>query len=121
MRDAREALEQGRSGDAIDPQSRALDQLQQGLEASAESFMQQMGPAQGEGQGQAGIPNGQGRDPLGRRSGSGNSQAIEGVEIPSQMEMRRAREILDELRRRRGERFRPVPELDYLDRLLKQF
>ena len=33
----------------------------------------------------------------------------------------RAREILQELRRRRGQRQRPPVELDYLDRLLEQF
>jgi hypothetical protein len=37
------------------------------------------------------------------------------------MERRRAREILDELRRRAGERHRPVPERNYIDRLLKRF
>jgi hypothetical protein len=35
--------------------------------------------------------------------------------------MRRAREILDELRRRAGERNRPQIELDYIDRLLDIF
>ena len=37
------------------------------------------------------------------------------------MEMRRAREILEELRKRSGERQRPPLERDYIDRLLKQF
>jgi Flp pilus assembly CpaE family ATPase len=45
----------------------------------------------------------------------------EGVQIPDEMELRRTREIVDELRRRRGERERPPLELDYLDRLLDQF
>ena len=58
---------------------------------------------------------------MGRRAGSSGYEALEGVKIPDQMEMRRSREILDELRRRRGERRRPPVELDYLDRLLKQF
>ena len=121
MRDARDALGRGQSGDAIDPQTRALDQMQQGLESSAQSFMQQMGPAQGQGQGTVGMQQGQGRDPLGRQTGNRGMEALEGVEIPDRMEMRRAREILDELRRRRGERSRPVEELDYIDRLLQQF
>jgi Flp pilus assembly CpaE family ATPase len=43
------------------------------------------------------------------------------VQIPDEMELRRTREIVDELRRRRGERERPTLELDYLDRLLDQF
>jgi hypothetical protein len=37
------------------------------------------------------------------------------------MELRRSREILDELRRRSGDRQRPALELDYIDRLLHQF
>ena len=121
MRDARDALGRGQSGDAIDPQTRAIDQLQQGLEDSAQAFMEQMGPGQGQGQGQVGMQQGPGRDPLGRQTGNGGLEALEGVQIPDRMEIRRAREILDELRRRRGERSRPVLELDYIDRLLQQF
>jgi hypothetical protein len=37
------------------------------------------------------------------------------------MELRRAREILDELRRRAGERARPKIERNYIERLLRQF
>ena len=121
MREARDALGQNQPGDAIDPQTRALDQLQQGMEDSAQAFMQQMGPGQGQGQGQVGMPQGPGRDPLGRQNGNGRAEALEGVPIPDQMEMRRAREILDELRRRRNDRARPPAELDYIDRLLQQF
>jgi hypothetical protein len=44
-----------------------------------------------------------------------------GIKIPDQMESRRALDILHELRRRAGERNRPVPELDYIERLLKRF
>jgi uncharacterized protein DUF4175 len=35
--------------------------------------------------------------------------------------MQKAREILDELRRRAGERDRPQFERDYIDRLLQRF
>jgi hypothetical protein len=35
--------------------------------------------------------------------------------------MQKAREILDELRRRAGERDRPQIERDYIDRLLQRF
>jgi hypothetical protein len=37
------------------------------------------------------------------------------------MERQRTRAIQEELRRRGGERTRPQEELDYIDRLLKQF
>ncbi len=121
MREARDALGRGQPGQAIDPQTRALDQLQQGIQDSAQAFMEQMGPGQGQGQGTVGMQQGPGRDPLGRQTGEGGLEALEGVRIPDRMEIRRAREILDELRRRRGERSRPTPELDYIDRLLQQF
>lgn len=122
MRDARDALGREQPGAAVDPQSRALDQLQQGLQAMAESFMERMGEGQPmQGSGSVGMGPGLGRDPLGRSSGDGGFEALEGVQLPDEMELRRAREILKELRRRRGEPSRPPMELDYLDRLLQQF
>ena len=122
MRDARDALSRDRPGEAINPQSRALDQLQQGMQAMADRFMERMGQSQPQrGGGQVGMEPGYGRDPLGRNTGETGLEALEGVEIPDQMELRRAREILNELRRRRSETKRPTIELDYLDRLLQQF
>ena len=121
MRDARDALEGGQAGDAVRPQTRAIDQLQQGMQAMAEKFMEQMGSMARRGMGQVGGQPGMGRDPLGREAGNGGLEALEGVEIPDQMEIRRTRRILDELRRRRGEHRRPPLELDYIDRLLRRF
>ena len=91
------------------------------MQEAAEAFIQQFGTAQGRGQGTVGMNPGQGRDPLGRETGEGGLEAIEGVKIPDQMERRRAREILNELRRRRSQQFRAPLELDYIDRLLQQF
>ena len=62
------------------------------------------------------------RDPLGRQRGRGGYlQSGDGVEIPDEAVLQRAREILNELRRRSGERHRPEIELDYFERLLRQF
>jgi hypothetical protein len=59
------------------------------------------------------------RDPLNRPLGNeGDPNGF--VEIPRDIEVQRAREILDELRRRLGESTRPLLELDYLERLLKR-
>ncbi len=122
MREARDALSRDQPGQAIDPQSRALDQLQQGMQAMADRFMERMGQSQPQrGNGPVGMEPGFGRDPLGRSTGENGMQALEGVEIPDEMELRRARTILNELRRRRSESGRPPPELDYIDRLLRQF
>ena len=43
------------------------------------------------------------------------------VKIPDENILQKARQILDELRRRAGERSRPQIELDYIDRLLQRF
>ena len=121
MRDARDALESNRSNDAVGPQTRAVDQLQQGMQAMAERFLERMGNAGPRGMGQVGGRPGMGRDPFGRQTGDGGLEALEGVQIPDEMEIMRTRRILDELRRRRGERQRPPLELDYIDRLLRRF
>ena len=124
MRDAREALDNDQPGQAVPSQTRSLDQLQQGMQATLEQFMEMFNPGEGEGEGQVGArPGDNQRDPLGRDTQSPNNGQVnrEGVQIPDEMELRRTREIVDELRRRRGERERPPLELDYLDRLLDQF
>ncbi|HLW26341.1 MAG TPA: DUF4175 family protein, partial [Kiloniellales bacterium] len=121
MRAAREALEQGSSGQALAPQGEALDHLQQGMEALLEDFAQQLGGQEGEGPGLGAAGEGE-RDPLGRQRGRGGYlHSGDGVEIPDEAVLQRAREILNELRRRSGERHRPEIELEYFERLLRQF
>jgi uncharacterized protein (TIGR02302 family) len=127
MRDATEALQRRQPGEAIGPQTDALDQLQQ----AARDFAQQM---QRRMQGQWGDPGDDEvgatdrlprdrveRDPLGRPMSNNGTYDQGNVKIPDQNTLQKAREILDELRRRAGERFRPEIELDYIDRLLKRF
>jgi hypothetical protein len=62
-------------------------------------------------------------DPLGRplHEDTNGSDESADVTLPEQMEQARTRAIQEELRKRGGERSRPQPELDYIDRLLKQF
>ena len=43
------------------------------------------------------------------------------VKVPDEIDIQRAREILEELRRRAGEPLRPPVEMQYLERLLRQF
>lgn len=64
------------------------------------------------------------RDPLGRRlreDGTGHGADEGGVRVPDQMEQARSHAIQEELRRREAEKTRPQPELDYIERLLRQF
>jgi hypothetical protein len=109
MRNAAEALQHNEPGGALDPQGQALDQLQQ----ASHDLMEEMRQAQG-----TGGPQGEGgqRDPFGREGGTEVDNGS--VKLPAQMDLQRSREILDELRRRAGERDRPQPERDYIDRLL---
>jgi uncharacterized protein (TIGR02302 family) len=122
MRGAVEALERGQPGQAVGPQTDALDQLQQAARTLSEQMMQQMG-------GQMAVTGMQGpgrqrrlgRDPFGRPMPNGLGVDTSDVRIPDEAELQRSREILDELRRRAGDRRRPVLELDYIDRLLRRF
>jgi hypothetical protein len=43
------------------------------------------------------------------------------VKIPDESDIQRAKRIVDELRRRAGQRSREQFELDYIDRLLRRF
>lgn len=121
MRSATDALEQEAPGRAVQPQTRAVDQLQQGAEAMARRFMEQFGEGSGGRAGAFGTGPGRDRDPFGRSPAGQGMDTVEGVEIPDQMEIRRAHEIQEELRRRAGERERPRFELDYIERLLRRF
>jgi uncharacterized protein (TIGR02302 family) len=124
MRDAARQLGQGEPGGAIGPQGEALDQLQQAMQGMAEQMMG--GDQFGEGD-PSGVPN-QGqhnadrnRDPLGRPMPTTGTYEGSDVKVPGEGELSRSRAILDELRRRAGERFRPNMERDYIDRLLRRF
>jgi uncharacterized protein (TIGR02302 family) len=60
------------------------------------------------------------RDPLGRYN-QGNSTDNADVAVPEERERQRTQAIQEELRRRGADQERPRQELDYIDRLLKQF
>lgn len=96
---------------AVD-QKNALDAMRSAASELANRLMKQMGQGQG---------NQGGEDPLGRQQGVNGSPFGGNVKVPTQSELQRARNILLELRRRAAERARPQQELDYIDRLLKQF
>lgn len=119
MKDARDALGQGSPQGAVGPETEALDQLRQG----AQSMMQQMMGQDGNGQpnqstvGRAGNNR---EDPLGRPL-PGEWDTGDSTKLPSQADLQRTREILEELYRRAGDRRRPELELDYIERLLRRF
>jgi uncharacterized protein (TIGR02302 family) len=127
MNDAAGALRQGEPGNAIGPQTDALDQLQQAAREFAQQMQQHLGNSLGQGDARD-EDNGYGprrdgveHDPLGRPLTNGGTFDQGDVKIPDNNTMQRVRDILDELRRRAGERDRPQIELDYIDRLLQRF
>jgi uncharacterized protein (TIGR02302 family) len=131
MRGAAEALKRGKPSDAIGPQTEALDQLQQGARRMGERMMGRSDNGRndyGEPDDQA-TPRQARRDPFGRSrpydegegwvDDGGPMRRGTGPEVDTSLH--RAKTILDELRRRAGERARPEIERDYIDRLLKEF
>jgi uncharacterized protein (TIGR02302 family) len=171
MRDAAQALREGRDPAAAQAAQRAIEALQKGGQEMSQEMTHQFGrpgeedgeqDGQEDGEGsmmgegeQDGMGNGPGnqqmgpgneradrrgergmgrgrdvnrraderRDPLGRqlREGTSGADLTGDVEVPEEMEEARTRAIQEELRRRGADRRRPQPELDYIDRLLRQF
>jgi len=121
MEGAEDALRENDLAGAIDNQSEAMEALREGMRNLGEAMAQQQQQGQGQ-QGMAeGADPGQQRDPLGRSIGSNgqigsNENLLQGEDV-----YRRARELLDEIRRRSGEGERPEEELEYLERLLDRF
>ncbi|HXS07473.1 MAG TPA: DUF4175 family protein [Rhizomicrobium sp.] len=91
---------------ARNAQENALSEMRQGADELAKEMQN----------GKYGQNNGQ-EDPLGR----GQTGPGPGIKLPDANDLARARDILKELRRRAGERGRPPQELDYIDRLLREF
>ena len=60
-------------------------------------------------------------DPLGRPMRGRDYGDDVTVKVPGEIDAQRARRILEELRKRYGESYRPQIELDYIERLLKGF
>jgi uncharacterized protein (TIGR02302 family) len=106
MDQAQKSLNGKDLSNARNAQENALAQMREGADALAKEMQN----------GQNGQEGAQ-EDPLGRgQNGIGNS-----IKLPDANDLARARDILQELRRRAGERGRPPQELDYIDRLLREF
>jgi uncharacterized protein (TIGR02302 family) len=150
MRNAVTRLNQGQDQAAGDSQQQAIAALQKGNremgqamakmgrqpgqagddgdeEGSGDSLGMMTPDGQGaDGEGSGTLPglsdrsDPNGRDPLGRYN-QGNAADNADVAVPEQRERQRTQAIQDELRRRGADQERPRQELDYIDRLLKQF
>ncbi|MGG7566248.1 TIGR02302 family protein [Rhodovulum sp. DZ06] len=122
MEGARDSLRGDQPDAALDDQVQAMEQLREGARQLGEAMQQQAQRGQGDRAGQ-GSPNGRDRafDPTGRPVARDGSPDGGDTRVPTEEELKRARELLDEIRRRSGERTRPELELDYLRRLLDRF
>ncbi len=112
MRRSEEALRQGNYEDARAAQEEAMRALRRGAnELAAEMRRRGEGGEQGaEGE----------RDPLGRTT-TGAGAGDGDTSVPTQSDRVRAREILDDIRRRAQDPNRPEAEREYLRRLLDRF
>ena len=124
MGDATGRLGEGNADGAVDSQGRALEALRKGAQSLAEAMQQGDGDQPGDGPGnprgrQQGAANS--TDPLGRPMRHNEFSDDYTVKIPGEIDVQRVRRILEELRRRLADPSRPQIELDYIERLLKDY
>ncbi|WP_052261231.1 TIGR02302 family protein [Ruegeria sp. ANG-S4] len=120
MDEAEDALRGDDLAEAIDRQSEAMEALREGMRSLGEAMAQNQQNQPGQGA-QDGDMQANSRDPLGRNPGAAGSISTEDNLLQGEDVYRRARELLDEIRRRTGESDRPQIELEYLKRLLERF
>jgi uncharacterized protein (TIGR02302 family) len=119
---ARDDLNADRPGDAVADQMEALDRLDEGMQALAKELQQGQGDVANRGRSRAdGLARDLQLDPFDRPAGAYGAIDGRDTKVPDRSALERAREVLEELRRRSAESWRPPLELEYLDRLIDQF
>jgi uncharacterized protein (TIGR02302 family) len=124
MGEAEGELGQGDTDSAVDSQGRALEAMRKGAQGLAQQMQQDalgMGPGPGQPGRRGRARAQQDTDPLGRPLRGREYGDDVTVKVPGEIDAQRARRILEELRKRFGESGRPQLELDYIERLLKDF
>ncbi len=119
MQGAEGSLRRGDRDNALGDQGEAIAKLREGAQGMVKQLMQQ-GQGQQGNYGRHGEARGDSRDPLGRpMPNHSEDTGPERNMLPSELAIRRAREILDMLRSRANEPQLPRIERDYIDRLLR--
>ncbi|WP_416357895.1 TIGR02302 family protein [Aureimonas phyllosphaerae] len=127
------AIGQGDDGEAVGQQGEAMSALRRGAQDAMNQMQAMQGQGQGEGPqpgqgmqpggpGQFGQAPGQqrsGRDPLGRERQTQGPDFGQDVGVPDEIDIQRARRILDQIRDRLGHQLSPEQERQYLERLLQ--
>ncbi len=121
MDEASDQLGNGKLGRAGESQQTAIDEMRRGGEAMAKQLLQQMAGQGANMPGGGGVGGGMNEDPFGRPQSSDGRSLGSSVKVPTKGDIQKAREILEELQRRAAERGRPMPELEYIERLLRRF
>ncbi|MDU1694660.1 MAG: TIGR02302 family protein, partial [Bradyrhizobium sp.] len=122
MGDAGSQLGDNNADGAVESQGKALDALRKGAQSLADAMQQGDGDQPGQG-----ARDGRGRqansptDPLGRPLPNTRDIDDFSQKIPGEIDVQRVRRILEELRRRLADPSRPQVELDYIERLLKDY
>lgn len=119
MGQAEGSLGRGESENAVGQQGQALEALRRG----AQDMMKQMQAMEGQGQDGEGQQGGRqqrsDRDPLGRPRATTGPDFGDSVTVPDEIDVQRARRILEDIRKRLGNALSPELERSYLERLLK--
>jgi uncharacterized protein (TIGR02302 family) len=119
MGEAEQSLQQQEREQALGQQGEALSQLRQGAQEMARQIQQQ-GQSGQDNTGRDGEARGETHDPLGRpMPNSGDTFGPKENMLPSELAIRRAREILEMLRSRANSPDLPRIDKDYIDRLLR--
>ena len=111
------ALGEGEGEQAVGEQGQALEALRRGAHDMMQQMQQAMQGEQGEGQ-EGGRQQSSDRDPLGRPRATTGPDFGSSVEVPDEIDVQRARRILEAIRERLGNALSPEIERDYLERLL---
>lgn len=117
MGEAEGALGRGEGERAVGEQGRALEALRRGAQDMMNRMRQAMQGQQGNGMRDGGQRNAD-RDPLGRPRATRGPDFGESVDVPDEIDIQRARRILEAIRKRLGDALSPAMERDYLERLL---
>jgi uncharacterized protein (TIGR02302 family) len=117
MGEAEGSLGRGEGDRAVGEQGRALEALRKGGQNMMEQMMQAMQGEEGGGQ-EGGRQQNADRDPLGRPRATQGPDFGDSVKVPDEIDVQRARQILEAIRKRLGNALSPELERDYLERLL---
>ena len=119
MGEAGDALGGNEGEQALAEQGNAMDALRRGAGDMMRQMQQQAMNGRAGSMEPGGTRNGDARDPLGRPQRSSGPDFGESVDVPDEIDVRRAREILEAIRDRLGDALSPRLEREYLERLLE--